>query len=143
MSAVTKAGDTFTYPGDIPEDNARSLWTADGRTIVATDEADQLVGTAKMGPNQLGLGSHVATGSFMVAPSFRGRGVGRSLGEAIINWARDAGFRSIQFNAVFATNSVAVHLWQALGFRIVGTVSGTFAHPSQGDVALDVMHRTI
>jgi GNAT superfamily N-acetyltransferase len=142
MSAVAKAGNTFTYPIDLSKNDGRSLWMAGARTIVATDEAERVLGTAKMGPNQMGPGSHVATGSFMVGESARGRGVGRCLGEALIDWARDTGFRSIQFNAVVATNLVAIGLWQSLGFKIVGTVPGAFAHPEEGDVALHVMHRT-
>ena len=50
-----------------------------------------------------------------------------------------AGFRAIQFNAVVETNSSAVHLWQSLGFEIVGTVPEAFAHPAHGHVGLHVM----
>jgi GNAT superfamily N-acetyltransferase len=142
MSTVTRAGDTFTYPVDLAEDEGRSLWMpSGGHTIVATDEAGRVLGTAKFGANQMGPGSHVATGSFMVAPLARRRGVGRKLGDAAVEWAKARGFRSIQFNAVVSTNLVALGLWQSLGFDIVGTVPGAFAHPTLGDVSLHVMYR--
>jgi GNAT superfamily N-acetyltransferase len=94
-----------------------------------------------MGPNRLGPGAHVATASFMVAGDARGRGVGRALGEYALAWARAQGYAAMQFNAVVETNHVAVRLWQALGFRIIGTVPEAFEHPTLGRVGLHVMHR--
>jgi ribosomal protein S18 acetylase RimI-like enzyme len=38
-------------------------------------------------------------------------------------------------------NTPAVHLWQSLGFRIIGTVPDTFDHPEHGLVGLHVMFR--
>ena len=40
----------------------------------------------------------------------------------MIAWARAAGYRAVQFNAVVETNTAAVRLWQSLGFGIIGTV---------------------
>jgi GNAT superfamily N-acetyltransferase len=114
-----------------------------GRTIAATDETGRVLGTAKMGANHMGPGSHVATASFMVAPSARGLGVGRSLGNAVVAWAKASGFRAIQLNAVVSTNLVAIGLWRSLGFEIVGTVPQAFAHPTLGDVSLHIMHRSL
>ena len=113
-----------------------------GLTVVAVD-GDVVLGSAKMGPNRPGRGSHIATGSFMVAPAARGRGVGRALGEHLVTWARDAGFRGIQFNAVVETNTGAVHLWRSLGFEVVGTVPGAFCHPEHGYVGLHIMFKPL
>lgn len=144
MKAVAGAGDTFTYPKNIAEKNARTLWmNRAGKTIVATDAAGRILGTAKMGANQMGPGSHVATASFMVAIDARGRGVGRKLGNAVVGWAEASGFRAIQFNAVVSTNVAAVALWRSLGFAIVGTIPEAFSHPTLGDVSLHVMHRRL
>jgi GNAT superfamily N-acetyltransferase len=57
-----------------------------------------------MHPNRGGGGAHVASASFIVDESRSGRGVGRALGQYTIQWARDGGFRAIQFNAVVETN---------------------------------------
>ena len=65
-----------------------------------------MLGSATMGPNRPGRGSHVATASFMVDRAARGqRASGRALGEHVLAWAREAGFRAIQFNAVVETNT--------------------------------------
>jgi L-amino acid N-acyltransferase YncA len=141
---VAATGETYTYPRDIDEALARQIWSAGatGTVLVAvTDGA--VVGSAKVGPNQMGPGSHVATASFMVASSARGLGIGRKLGEAAIDWAAAQGFRAMQFNAVVAVNAPAVALWQSLGFAIVGTVPGAFDHPGARYVDLLVMHRPL
>lgn len=62
-----------------------------GLTVVAVEGA-KVVGSAKMGPNRPGRGSHVATGSFMVDPDHHGRGVGRALSSYVLDWARTAGY---------------------------------------------------
>ena len=79
----------------------------------------------------------------MVASAMRGRGVGRALVEDALSWARAAGFRAMQFNAVAETNVAAVALYRALGFSIVGTVPEAFDHPRHGLVGLHVMHMNL
>jgi GNAT superfamily N-acetyltransferase len=143
IKAVTRAGETYTYPLDMTE-AARALWTppGPGATLVAIEDG-VVLGAAKIVPNQAGNGAHVANGSFMVSPQARGRGVARRLGEAALDFAREAGFRSMQFNAVVETNDIAVGLWRKLGFEIVGTVPEAFNHPRHGLVGLHIMHRRL
>jgi GNAT superfamily N-acetyltransferase len=64
-----------------------------------------------------------------------------TFGEYALDWCRSAGFASIQFNAVVESNAPAVHLWQSLGFQIIGTVPESFDHPEHGRVGLHVMFR--
>ena len=144
VEAVTRAGETYTYPLDMTEAQARTMWTpsAPGGTLVAVEDG-RMLGAAKIIPNQQGNGAHVANGSFMVARQARGRGVARALGEAALVFARAAGFKAMQFNAVVETNTVAVALWEKLGFRIVGTVPEAFDHPTHGLVGLHVMYRRL
>lgn len=138
---VVRAGETYAYPLDLGPDTAAGWWLEKppGATVVLED-GGVIVGTAKMGPNRPGRGDHVGTASFMVASTARGRGVGRRLGEHVIAWHRAQGYRAIQFNAVVETNTAAVALWQALGFRIIGTVPQAFRSAAHGYVGLHVMH---
>jgi GNAT superfamily N-acetyltransferase len=140
FAAIVADGRTYAYPEGLSSDEARALWMEQpsGRTVVAVD-GEHVLGSAKMGPNRPGRGAHVATASFMVDPAAQGRGVGRALGEHVVAWAREAGYRAIQFNAVVETNTGAVGLWQSLGFRILTTVPGAFDHPEHGYVGLHVM----
>jgi len=140
FDAVVTAGETYAYPDGMTVESARSLWMEDppGQTVVAM-EGSTVLGSAKMGPNRPGRGSHVATASFMVDPSRQGQGVGRALGSYAVDWAKAAGFRSMQFNAVVETNTAAVRLWQSLGFEVLATVPEAFDHPRHGLVGLHVM----
>jgi GNAT superfamily N-acetyltransferase len=144
FTAIVSAGRSYAYPEGLSSDQARALWVqpAPARTVVAAD-GPTVLGTAAMGPNRPGRGAHVATASFMVDPVAEGHGVGRALGREVIDWAVRAGYRGIQFNAVVETNARAVHLWQSLGFRVIGTVPGAFRHPEHGFVGLHVMYRDL
>lgn len=139
---IVTAGESYAYDPAWTAEHARDVWleSPPGLTVVAVD-GSRLLGTAKMGPNRPARGAHVATASFMVASEARGRGIGRALGEYALAWARERGYAAMQFNAVVETNHAAVHLWQALGFQIIGTVPEAFDHPAHGRVGLHVMHR--
>jgi L-amino acid N-acyltransferase YncA len=138
---IVVAGDTFAYSPEITDEEARELWmvAAPGRTTVAVDNG-LVLGTANMYANRAGPGAHVASASFMVASTARGRGVGRALVEDALTWARAAEFRAMQFNAVAETNTAAVALYHSVGFTIIGTVPETFDHPQHGLVGLHIMH---
>ena len=141
---VVAARDTYVYDPAWSSDEARNVWieAPPGRTVVATD-GERILGTAKIGPNRPGPGSHVATASFMVASEARNRGVGRALGEYALEWAREQGFAAMQFNAVVESNVAAVRLWQGLGFQIIGTVPEAFEHRELGRIGLHIMYRRL
>ncbi|SDL09061.1 L-amino acid N-acyltransferase YncA [Nonomuraea maritima] len=142
---IVAAGETFTYPTDLGRDQAREWWMlpAPSRTVVAVDESGAVLGTAKMNRNHMGNGSHVASASYMVAPAHQGRGVGRALCAYTLDWARTAGYRMMQFNAVVETNVAAVELYRSLGFEVLGTLPEGFLHPVKGYVGLHVMYRPL
>ncbi len=59
--AVVDAGDTYAYDPDWSSDDARRTWVEPppAHTVVSV-EGSAMLGTAKMGPNRPGRGSHVA-----------------------------------------------------------------------------------
>jgi L-amino acid N-acyltransferase YncA len=145
---IVTARETYAYDPALTEEQARGLWMSpstarQSRTTVAVDADGTVLGSANMYPNRPGPGAHVASASFMVDASKRGKGVGRALCQDMIDWAGAEGFRSIQFNAVVETNERAVKLWQDLGFQIIGTVPEAFRHPTKGFVGLHVMYRPL
>ena len=140
---VVATGDTYAIAPNISRTDALAYWFGhETRTYVA-EQDHQLLGTYILRPNQAGSGSHVANAAFMVAPAARGHGIGRMMGEHCLNEARQLGFRAMQFNFVVSTNESAVHLWQELGFKIVGTLPGAFRHPRKGYVDVYVMFRSL
>ena len=51
-----------------------------------------------------------------VLPAARGRGLGRALGEAVIDWAAQSGYRSVATDWR-ATNLLSSRTWPRLGFE--------------------------
>ncbi|MFI0941556.1 GNAT family N-acetyltransferase [Streptomyces sp. NPDC021020] len=142
---IITEGETFTYPPDLTSEQAREWWmlAEPFRTVVAVDDEGRVVGSAKMNRNHMGNGSHIASASYMVDPAHQGKGVGRALCSYSVEWARDAGYRAMQFNAVVASNTPAVALYRSLGFEVVGTLPEGFRHPKLGYVGLHIMHRPL
>lgn len=142
---IVRAGETYTWPRDEQEETAREIWmaaTLPNRTLVAV-EGDTVLGTAKMGPNHRGPAAHIANASFMVALEHGGKGVGRALGQYVLDQARADGYRAMQFNAVVETNTNAVKLWQSLGFEIIATLPEGYHHATKGYVGLHIMFRRL
>ncbi|MBT0772764.1 GNAT family N-acetyltransferase [Kineosporia sp. J2-2] len=140
---VIDGGETYAYDPDWTEQRTREVWVepAPSITVVAVHDDGTVLGTAHSGPNRPGRGSHVATASFMVSSKARGQGVGRALGEYVLAWARSGGYHGMQFNAVVETNTVAVKLWQSLGFATIGIVPEAFDSKAHGLVGLHVMYQ--
>lgn len=141
--AVVVSGDTYPFHPQISREDAMAYWFAAGTHAYVAEQDRHLAGAYTVRPNQPGLGAHIANAAFMVAPEMRGRGVGRAIGEHCLSEARRLGFRAMQFNFVVSTNESAVHLWQQLGFKIVGTLPGAFRHAQKGYVDVCVMFRSL
>jgi len=143
---VVSAGETFAYPADMGEQDARSAWMPDsviGRRTFVAERDGEIVATSYLRPVHPGPGDHVANAGWMVSPASSGRGIGRAFAVHVIEEARRSCFTAMQFNAVVAANRRAVALWKSLGFRIIGTVPGAFRHPEHGPTGLHIMHREL
>ena len=141
---VVAAGDTYAFDPQMSREDALAYWfKPDTHTYVAEAADGKTVGTYILRPNQSGPGSHIANAAFMVPSSARGQGVGRGMAEHCLSEAHRLGFRAMQFNFVVATNQSAIHLWQQLGFKIVGTLPGAFRHPESWYVDVYVMFREL
>jgi GNAT superfamily N-acetyltransferase len=145
LRGIVAAGETFSWDRDTSEEQARAMWLHEppGRTVVAVDADGTVVGTAETHPNYGGPASHVANAGFMVDPAHAGRGVGRALGEHVLEQARTDGYTAMVFNAVVETNTNAVRLWRSLGFEVLATVPEGFNHPIDGYVGLHIMYRRL
>lgn len=157
---IVAAGETIAYDPESDSETSKRFWFGGADEVwVATDlvasdtvasdtvasDARQagLLGTYKLGANRPGAGSHVATATYLVSASARGRGVGRAMVTHCLQRATEAGYRGIQFNAVVATNTYAVRLYEDLGFAVVGRIPGGFRSSEHGFVDLLIMYRDL
>lgn len=139
LEPVYRAGETYCIPRDIGREAALADWFASPFSVFVAEADDEVLGTSHIGANRPGGGAHVANASYATHPQARGRGIARSLAEHSKRWAKEQGFRAMQFNFVVSTNTDAVHLWQKTGFEIVGRLPRAFLHPQQGPVDALVM----
>jgi len=143
LEPVIRAGETFALPRAMTEAEAHANWCAPDRQVFVAVDAGQVVGSYYLKPNQPGGGAHVANAGYMVAGPASGRGVARAMGLHSLATARAQGYRAVQFNFVVSTNAPAVHLWQSIGFQIVGRVPDAYHHATLGYVDIFVMHKSL
>ena len=134
-NGVVEAGNAFPQTDPLNEDRAREFFASQshcGVAVRAAADADGAVAaeaaatSAVLHPNNVGRCGHVANASYAVVPEARGCGIGRALVEDSLAQAAALGFRGLQFNAVVASNEGAIHLYESLGFKRVGTVPEGF-----------------
>jgi hypothetical protein len=120
MEGIVRAGQTFCWDTAMTSGDARDYWLRPfpARAVVAVDPDGTILGTAESGPNKGGPGAHIAS-------------------------ARADGYLGMQFNAVAASNTRAVALWQSVGMTILCTVPGGFRHPTQGLTGLHIMYQPL
>lgn len=141
---IIREGETLAVARDADDAAARAYWMASDKSVfVARDAAGTIVGSYNLRSNGIGLTAHVANAGYAVRADQRGKGIAQRLCRHSIETARARGYRAMQFNMVVSTNERAVRLWQHMGFAIVGTLPGAFAHPTRGYVDAYVMFRTL
>lgn len=143
IEPTIRAGATYALDPLMTKDDALSYWHgADKRTFVAVRQ-EQIVGSYYVRANQGGGGSHVANCGYMTLARAQGGGVARNMCLHSLDYARNAGFRAMQFNCVVSNNTRAVKLWTTLGFAIVGRLPEAFRLPTQEYVDALVMFRKL
>jgi ribosomal protein S18 acetylase RimI-like enzyme len=140
---VIREGATYSLDPDLSVADALAYWTSpDKETFVAEDD-NVIVGTYFIRPNQAGGGRHVCNCGYITRADVAGRGVARSMCQHSLTYARERGYRAMQFNFVVSTNERAVRLWESLGFEIVGRLPAAFRHPAHGYVDALVMYQSL
>jgi ribosomal protein S18 acetylase RimI-like enzyme len=143
LRPAIRAAETYALPPDMTRRTALTYWLAPAHEVFVAERDGAILGTYYLRTNHPGGGAHVANCGYITAPEAQGRGVARAMCEHSLGRARERGFRAMQFNFVVASNTRAVALWRGLGFTVVGTLPGAFAHPKLGSVDALVMFREL
>jgi GNAT superfamily N-acetyltransferase len=143
IESAIRSGEVFVIERDVSRDEALAWWWGAGYDVFVAEDAGAIFGTSHVRRNQRGGGAHVANAGYATHPRAAGKGIARALCAHSLEHAKSRGFSAMQFNFVVSTNTNAVHLWQAMGFAIVGTLPGAFVSPTHGAVDVHVMYRTL
>lgn len=134
QNQIIEAGESF--PWDSPMDDALfAQLYKQGEPVWCAYEPDSntVLGFVHIHPNGVGRVAHIANCGYAVRADRRGEGIGKALVAKSIEVARSMGFKGIQFNAVVATNTVAIRLYKSFGFKIIGAIPGGFRLGTKDD----------
>ena len=124
---VVRDGVAFPQVEELTELNADSFFGSQSHTAVAKDrETGEIVGLYILHPNNVGRCGHICNTSYAVKSDKRGLHIGERLVKDSLKVAAELGFRILQFNAVVATNTHALHLYERLGFKQLGRIPHGF-----------------
>ncbi|WP_067733547.1 GNAT family N-acetyltransferase [Novosphingobium naphthalenivorans] len=140
---VIREGTTYALDPAMSEAEALRYWMDPAKETFVAEEDGIVLGTYYMRPNQAGGGDHVCNCGYMTAAAAMGRGIARRMCAHSLEHARSRGYRAMQFNFVVSTNTRAVHLWQSLGFGLIGRLPGAFRDPEHGYVDALVMYQAL
>ncbi len=142
---VLKSGDTYVYPPDMTEAEAKIMWLQEkARVYSVRDDQGVMVAIYRIRPNHPGQGSHVANASYMVHPDHQGKGIGTLVCKESLKEARKHQFKAMIFNIVVSSNTVAVKTWEKCGFKIMTTIpKAYFNHQLQAYVDAHIMFQSL
>jgi len=122
---VVDDGIAFPQRELLTRETAEIFFAQQSFSAVAEDEK-QIVGLYILHPNNVGRCKHIANASYGVKNSARGKKIGEELVRHSLLQGSKIGFKLLQFNAVVATNTMAIKLYTKLGFVRVGIIPGGF-----------------
>ena len=127
---VVADGNAFPQDTEITADAANHFFLEQTYTGIAEDtETHEILGLYILHPNNVGRCGHICNASYAVRKNIRGLYIGEKLVLDCLKMAKEKQFRILQFNAVVATNTHALHLYERIGFKKLGTIPGGFRMP--------------
>ncbi|MBR6951679.1 MAG: GNAT family N-acetyltransferase [Oscillospiraceae bacterium] len=123
---VVEDGEAYPQTEKMDERSGAEFFARQSVSAVAVDEQGRVQGLYILHPNNEGRCGHIANASYAVDRAFRGRHMGEQLVLDSLRQGREQGFRLLQFNAVVACNVHARHLYERVGFHLLGTIPGGF-----------------
>ena len=127
---VVADGNAFPQDTEMTADAANHFFLEQTYTGIAEDtETHEILGLYILHPNNVGRCGHICNASYAVRKNIRGLYIGEKLVLDCLKMAKEKQFRILQFNAVVATNTHALHLYERIGFKKLGTIPGGFRRP--------------
>ena len=122
---VVREGVAFPKLSELSLDEAAEFFAAQDYTAVARVDG-QVLGLYILHPNNVGRCGHQANASYAVASAARGKGAGEALVRHSLETGAQLGYKLLIFNAVVASNTHAIRLYERLGFVRIGQVPNGF-----------------
>ena len=127
---VVEQGIAFPQKAPLTNQIGAAFFAKQSCTAAAYDtETAEIVGMYILHPNNVGRCGHICNASYAVRREVRGEHIGEKLVLDCLAQAKEKGFRVMQFNAVVANNTHALHLYERIGFTRLGVIPQGFRMP--------------
>ncbi len=123
---VVEDGIAFPQEEKLNETQAEKFFSSQTFCGVAENENGEVLGLYILHPNNVGRCGHIANASYAVSKNCRGLHIGEKLVKHCLLTAKENNFKILQFNAVVESNIHARHLYERLGFKLLGIVPEGF-----------------
>lgn len=124
---VVNDGIAFPQEECLTLETGEEFFSSQSRTAVCENTDDgEILGLYILHPNNIGRCGHISNASYAVAKKSRGLHIGEKLVTDSIKNANKLGFKILQFNAVVKSNIHARHLYERIGFKMLGTIPNGF-----------------
>ena len=122
---VVTDGNAFPQDTEMTANVANLFFQEQTYTGIAENaDTHEILGLYILHPNNVGRCGHICNASYAVRKNIRGLHIGEKLVLDCLQKAKENQFRILQFNAV-----VALHLYERIGFKKLGTIPGGFRMP--------------
>ena len=127
---VVEDGVAFPQEENLTEESGDAFFKEQRYTGIAQDmDTQEIVGLYILHPNNVGRCGHICNASYAVRRDIRGEHIGEKLVLDCLAKAKEKGFRVMQFNAVVASNTHALHLYERICFTKLGVIPQGFRMP--------------
>jgi len=133
LNQVIVEGLTYPQANPLSETEFAAYWLVADAFVVRKIPDSEVLGAFYIKPNFPGRCSHICNAGFIVQPEYRGKGIGKLMGEKMLEIAANLGYKAVMFNLVFASNIASIKIWQSLGFELIGRIPAA-AHLKDGRV---------
>ena len=124
---VVEDGEAFPQTELLTAESGDKFFRDQSFTGIACDaHSGEVLGLYILHPNNTGRCGHICNASYAVKRDVRGHHIGEKLVNHCMQKGKELGFRILQFNAVVASNTYALKLYEKLGFVRLGTIPGGF-----------------
>jgi putative acetyltransferase len=118
----------------------KALRRWDHAAVFVAEADGRVVGRLSIARDQHPASPHVADLGLMVAADLRGRGIGRRLLDAAVEWARTARVTKLELH-VFPWNEPAIRLYERFGFEREGVRRGHYLRSGEEVDAILMAYR--
>lgn len=128
FNQIVLEGNSYPQSKPLTAETFASYWLKGNAFVVRLSSeaqlqaSDNVIAAFYIKPNFPGRCSHICNAGFIVAPEMRGQGLGRLMGEAMLELAQSLGYRAVMYNLVFETNVPSLKIWESMGFQEIGRI---------------------